>query len=330
MSLRLKVFLVVAALLGLALVVVTAGAVARRLRDGQAIEIHRPESVVALAFSPSGDVLLSLEGDPSHWARTVQGSREPSGVPLGPVAKMKGGAMDLAVSRENVLGVSQESGSVTLHSLPKGEPIGELPGYGTYGNQFSAPSSVRFSPTGRLAAAYGVSGRLYVWDLSRRSLQWSRECRGWLGFVFEDAVAFVSTSSSIRVESLSTRSLVTELALDPDVVWCHALSPRGTILVSYPWEAPFKASPRSLPSGKPAGEPLATAPHDRIAFSDDDALVAVVGPETLSILEVATGRSVFFTSFPRRVDASSVVFSPTRNRLAVARDTTIHVFVFRR
>jgi WD40 repeat protein len=331
---RLKVFLVVASLLVLGLVAASVGAARRRLRDGATIEIHRPESVVALAFSPSGDLLLSLEGDASHYQRTVHTSSEPSGASLGTFSVEEGlydgGGVDLAVSPGNLFAVSRDSGEVLLHALPRGERVDRLATGGGWGHEVSGPYNVRFSPTGRLVAAYGRGGWGHVWDVSRRSLEWSSECCGVLGLVSDDAVAFAA-SSSVLVQSLSTRSVLTVIPLDPDVVnWCHALSPRGKIAVSYPWEGNFKASFRSLPSGEPIGEPLTIDPHMKIAFSADDALVAVVGPETVSILEVATGRSVFFTSFPRRVDASSVVFSPTRDRLAVARDGTIHVFVFRR
>ncbi len=273
--------------------------------------------------------------------------REPTGAPAGPVTSDTNSPTDIRVSKKNVLGVAHAFGDITLYSMPHGAPLGQpLHGGGWQHSYFGHDHhAVHFSRTGARVAADGVWDSLSIWDVGRGEKlnpgqrdrfgnedEKIQECDLFLGFASEDRVAYVS-SVSVQIWSIATQSVVSEIPVTANDEYLHVLSPRGSIFVSYPWgisATHFQATLRSLPSGSPVGLPVLVEPRTRIAFSDDDELVAVVGPRRVLIQEVRTGSPVFTFSFPTEVDPTSVTFSPTRDRLAIARGKTIHVVPFRR
>ncbi len=317
--------------------------------------LERADAVNTLAFTRSGNLLVALEGADKPWkepdARVTAWS-EPTGAPAGTVIENAGSATDIAVSsRSDVLAVSHMYGTVTLHSLPRGDSLRDsLHGTGwRIGSNDPTTTAVRFARNGSRVAADGVNRSLSIWAVAtgeRLNPPKSRDsdseilgaeelvvdCQDLLGFASEDEVVY-GGRGCLRVWSISTQTLTAELPTAGERV--HFLSPRGTLWVGIPDDAQAvraSVSIRLLPSGKSTGSPIAVEAQDRIAFSEDDALVAVAGDRRVYIQEVASGRRAFSFDFPKAQDSRvrSVVFSPTRERLAVARGTTIFVLPFRR
>jgi WD40 repeat protein len=347
---RLRALLVLGVLVAATLMGATAVVLAKIVRDGKPVALPRPALVQALAFTPSGDLLLDLEGERRDGSGAIVAWAEPTGTLVGVIAKNDKSPTDIAVSTSNVLAVAHEFGEIALRSLPKGEDMGEpLPGGGwSVGSNIGIWSGVGFSRSGDRVAANGVHRSLSIWNVgARQKLNPAKktdnpvyvpetifDCRQFLGFVSEDTVAYAA-SGSLHLWSIDRQMVTAELLTESPGPPVHFLSPRGSLWASYPWKEGTVLSPvsiRALPSGKRVGAPIVVEVHDRIAFSPDDDLVAVAGDHRVFIQEVATGGVVFSAPFPDATDphVRSLAFSPTRDRLAVARGTTIFVFPFRR
>jgi hypothetical protein len=253
---------------------------------------------------------------------------------------------DVAVSPGgDRIALAHAFGEVRLRALPAGEPCGEtLFGGGmTIGSNSGEDSRVRFSPSGQRLASNGVHGSLSIWSIddhrqlnpAKRGRWFSEEtiddCWGFLGFVSEDSVAY-ATSGSLHIWSVAAQAVTADLPLEPCEPSWQFLSPRGTLWVSYPDRDPSVATIRAIPSGRRVGPPLPVERRDLIAVSPDDELVAVAGPRRVFIREVRTGRELFSYIYVDTVRSrkGAVAFSPTRDRLAVARGSTVFVFPFDR
>jgi WD40 repeat protein len=263
---------------------------------------------------------------------------------------------DVAVSPTGaLLAVPHDWGMLSLLSLPTGQPIGEpLWGGGwRVGSNSGSTNTACFSPSGERVAATGVNGSMRAWSVTTRRVLmprdgdlkdgfWHEDCvhGELLGFVSEDGVAY-ATSSTLRIWSLTKQGATVELQADHLDSSCQFLSPRGTLWVSYPREwklgsegTPFTASIRSVPSGERVGAPVTGEVGDVIAFSPDDTLVAVVGERRVVIQEVKSGDRLLSFTFPETPRAKAAVrrvaFSPSCNRLALARGSTVFVFAFDR
>jgi hypothetical protein len=306
-SRRVRVAILLALLVASALLAATAEAVLTIWRERRPLVLGRPDMVSSLAFTPTGDLLLALEGADRPFEKPnarITAWIEPTGAPAGTVVKDAGSATDIAVSsRSDVLAVTHTCGTVTLHSLPRGESPGQpLQGTGwQIGSNDPTTTAVRFAWSGRRVAADGVNGSLSIWAVASgerlnppkhrdglvgdEELVW--DCEDLLGFASEDEVVY-GGSGCLRIWSISRRTLTAEIPTPGERR--HFLSPRGTLWVGVrddtrPFRAsvpvrpdqPARVSIRLLPSGKDKGAPVAVETDDLLSFSEDDELVAVAG-----------------------------------------------------
>lgn len=334
---RTRALLVLAIAAALALVAAASVATWRRLESLKPRTLVHEGSVSALAFAPLGESLLTLDassnvGEPV----TLRAWAEPAGTPLD-AARLGFATSEtqhaMVVSpRGDVLAFVDVTGVVTLVSLVAFGRVRTRFGDREAGRQ-RVSGSVCFSPSGERVAANGPDGGLRVWsvrdDPGREGTEVVDDCLSVVGFVNEDLVAYVGVGA-LRLWSVSKHRVAHELLEGGCADRWHFASPRGTLCLSYdPMSSTAKIY--RLPNGEPYGAPLPASVGRTFAFSPDDALIACARDQKVTIFEVATGAVVFTEPLaPSSHPVTYLAFSPSADRLAVARGKIVRVYPFRR
>ncbi|HEV3295132.1 MAG TPA: PQQ-binding-like beta-propeller repeat protein, partial [Streptosporangiaceae bacterium] len=245
-----------------------------------------PSNVYGVAFSPSGNLLASADGDGTVRLWNPATGRA-VGAPLH--ASARHGVYGVAFSPDGrLLASAGGDGTVRLWDPATGRPVGKtLHASGRTTARYGV-RAVAFSPDGRLLASGGADGTVRLWD--------------------------PATGRPVgKTLQASARYGVFGVAFSPDGELLASAGGDGTVRL---WDPA---------TGRPAGKTLQTSVgpfggHGAVAFSPDGKLLAISsGDGTVRLWDPATGRAV---GAPHQTGAvygvSGVAFSPNGKLLASA------------